>query len=842
MVNSTTNVVLSEKLVSLGNQPKDKINAIHMVGQLLVDSGIVDDSFIASMEKREQASNTYLGSGIAIPHGLVEDKGLIRQDAIAVLQVPEGVEWKDGQKATLIIAIAATSDSHIEILKRLTRLLQKSELIQQLSTTDNVDDIIHALLDTPKVNDQPHNTQAEMPKDKAHSFEWVVDYPSGLHARPSSTWASSAEKLGLSIQVRHGYDIADAQNMVELLQLGLKMGDTVVISADGDQAEIALQQFKQSVTALTRAEKEEAERAKISLKVRKLQGWQPKEEQTSVQGVMASPGFVIGQSYHLSSTLPEIKDEVVPLAQAGQILERALADTKTQMNELIESTTQRLSAKDAEIFKAQVVLLSDSSLVGTACQYMVEGHGVAWSWHQAVEERAQQLSSSSNALLAERAIDLRDIGRRVLGHIDPLLKYSTLADLPEGEWILTAEDLSPSDTILLNPDQVKGLVTIFGGPTSHTAILARTLGIPAIVAAGETLAQVNNDTTMIVDADGAAVYIDPSDVNLESAREWIEQQNKKRAEEEASKKQPATTPDGHSVMVAANVNKADQLDFAAQQGAEGVGLMRTEFIFLERHTAPTEDEQYQIYKEMMDGLHGQPLIIRTLDIGGDKQVEYLHLPHEDNPFLGVRGIRLLLRRVDLLLPQLRALYRAAKTGSGLSIMFPMITSVSDVIALKKYCETVRQSLDAPVIPIGIMIEVPAAAMMADIFAEHVDFFSIGTNDLTQYTLAIDRQNPELAAEADSLHPAVLRLIQKTVEGAKKYNKHVGVCGGLAGDPLGAMILTGLGIDELSMTPRDIPSVKSKIRMNTLASMQKLAQDALSKENASEVRALIGEMK
>jgi phosphocarrier protein FPr len=291
------------------------------------------------------------------------------------------------------------------------------------------------------------------------------------------------------------------------------------------------------------------------------------------------------------------------------------------------------------------------------------------------------------------------------------------------------------------------------------------------------------------------------------------------------------------IEIGANVNRPDQVPLALSEGAEGVGLMRTEFLFLEAGATPTEDEQCAIYAGMIDALGERPLIIRALDIGGDKQVAHLDLPHEDNPFLGVRGARLLLRRPDLLAPQLRAIYRAAAAGGDVKIMFPMVTSVDEILALRKTCERIRAELDARILPIGIMIEVPAAAIQADSLAAHCDFFSIGTNDLTQYTLAIDRQNPELAAEADSLHPAVLRLIAQTVAGAAKHKRWVGVCGGIAGDPFGAALLAGIGVNELSATPRDLPAVKSRLRASRFADLQALAAAALAAPTAAAVRAL-----
>jgi phosphocarrier protein FPr len=299
---------------------------------------------------------------------------------------------------------------------------------------------------------------------------------------------------------------------------------------------------------------------------------------------------------------------------------------------------------------------------------------------------------------------------------------------------------------------------------------------------------------------------------------------------------PAITSDGHRIEVAANINRAADAPQAVEAGAEGVGLMRTEFLFLERSSIPSEDEQFEAYRDMVQALHGRPVIIRTLDIGGDKEVPYLNLPKEDNSFLGIRGIRFCLARPDLFIPQLHALYRAAAYGP-LHIMFPMIATIEDWRQARDIAEQVRQELNAPHVPLGIMIEVPSAAILADQFAQEVDFFSIGTNDLTQYTLAMDRLHPQLAKQADGLHPAVLRMVESTVQAARKAGKWVGVCGGLAGDPKGAVILTGLGVSELSVGIPSIATIKAHIRGLSLAEMQRIAQQALQCRTAAEVRSL-----
>ncbi|WP_454797689.1 phosphoenolpyruvate--protein phosphotransferase [Novosphingobium lindaniclasticum] len=822
-----------EDLVRIDASAADKVDAIRQVGQLLVAAGCVAPGYEESMVRREGVANTFLGAGVAIPHGLGEDKGLVRRDGVAILQLREGVEWNPGQRAHLVVGIAANSDSHIAILRRLTRLIQDEPRLAALVATDDPAAFSRALWE-----DGAAAAPSEPAADYAETSEWTVDYPTGLHARPASAWVEAARASGVRLRVRHGGESADPRSLVSLLQLGLRAGDRVTLSAEGAGARAALDSFAAVVRRLTAREKEDAARA-AEKAAAPIRGWKPVGEARMIAGVAASPGLAIGKVHVLSAQELDVPDRPTDLASGGTQLNDALTRTRAQMKALIDDTTRRLGAGDAAIFKAQAELLDDTDLITLTCQLMVEGHGVAWSWHQAVDRIAGQLSALGNPVLAARAADLHDIGRRVLAEIDPALAAGSLTDLPEEPCVLVAADLSPSDTATLDTARVAGIATALGGPTSHSAILARTLGLPSVVAGGADLMGLAAGATAIVDGDSGRVWLNPSEADLASARAWIAALAEKRAAEEAERGKPAETRDGHRVEIAANVNRPDQVAFALAQGGEGVGLMRTEFLFLERGDSPGEDEQAEIYRAMTEALEGRPLVVRALDIGGDKQVPHLDLPREENPFLGVRGARLLLRRPDLLEPQLRALYRAAKSGGDLSIMFPMITSVHELIALRARCEEIRVELDAPTIPVGIMIEVPAAAIQARSLAAHADFFSIGTNDLTQYVLAIDRQNPELAGDAESLHPAVLRMIAATVEGAKAHGRWVGVCGGIAGDPFGAALLVGLGVSELSMTPRDIPAVKARIRGASLESLRTLAARALDMESAGEIRALDG---
>ena len=835
--------LIQPQLIRLGAAPASKDEAIRQVGQLLADAGCIAPAYIDSLLAREQVANTFLGSGVAIPHGQIADRHMIARTGIAVLQVPAGVVWNEGQTARLIFAIAAQSDEHLALLRRLTRLLQDEATLHKLAATQDAGDILAAFDLQPPAGSAPAAPVA----DFAQGFDWQMPYPNGLHARPAQQWVETARRFAASLRVRHGSEAADAKNLMALLQLGIGHGAHIHVSAEGADATAALaalQGVMQRLASVEQAEADKAARQQASAQAAARNAWQPAGQPLSLAAISASPGLAIGTLRVRRPTAISVPDEPAPLAAAADALDAALAATRAELQQLAHSTAERLGKAEGGIFRAQAELLGDTGLITQTCQRMAQGHGPAWSWHQAIEQAAAQLASVGSPLLAARAADLRDVGLRVLRKLAPGLPLPSANGHEGDNLIIAAADLTPSDTAALDLARVAGLCTAQGGPSSHTAIIARTLGLPALVAAGSALLDLPDGQTVVIDGDSGRLYWQLSDADVQSARQWRAWQQQQARQMAELALQPAATGDGQRVEVAANVNRPEQVPAALAAGAEGVGLMRTEFLYLERDSAPSEQEQLDTYCGMLRALGGKPLIIRTLDIGGDKQVPYLNLPHEDNPFLGIRGSRLMLRRPDLLQPQLRAIYRAAQAcpGAPLSIMFPMITSLAEITALRGDCERIRQQLGAPQLPIGIMIEVPAAAAMADQLARHVDFFSIGTNDLTQYVLAIDRQHPELAREADSLHPAVLRMIQRTVQGARAarsagHDCWVGVCGGIAGDPLGAAILVGLGVRELSMSQRDIAPVKAALRSCDSALLAELAGLAVGSPDADHVRAL-----
>ena len=824
--------------VRLAAAPRNREEAVRAAGAVLAEAGHADAAYTDSLLRREQVENTFLGQGLAIPHGMVQDKHLVRRTGLAVLQVPAGVQWGDdaSRRARLVVAIAAASDQHITVLRRLTRVMADTALMERLATTRDPADIVRAL-----TGEEPAAAAAPALADFPLGREIALDYPNGLHARPAAQWARVAQRFAARVHLRHGDTVADAKSLASLLGLGAGRGALLRLSADGADAQAALVALADTVQRLGEDERRDAEaaatrRAQAQGLGRELGDWVPEAAQ-AIAGIAASPGLAIGTVVRVEAGALEVEDRFGSVAEEAASLDRALAAALAQLAHSAQDARAAGKTEQAAIFDAHTGLLNDADLLAATSRAVVAGHGSAWAWRQAVAERVAAQRALPDATLAARAADLHDVGERVLRQLLGRPQEDGAAAWP-ADAILLADDLSPSVTAQIDTARVRGFCTVRGGPTAHTAILARALGLPAVVAAGAGVlgADAADGTVAILDGYRGTLYLAPTEAALAETRERIERLARRQREEAGTRRLPATTTDGHTVEIAANANRADQALKALEAGAEGVGLMRTEFLFLERDTVPDEEDQYQVYRAMVEALGGRPLVVRTLDIGGDKQVPHLDLPVEENPFLGVRGARLALRRDDLLVPQIRALYRAARHGP-LSVMFPMISTVEEVHRLRERMEAIRRELDAPVVPVGIMIEVPSAALMADRLAAHVDFFSIGTNDLTQYTLAVDRQHPELAGMADSLHPSVLRLIERTVEGARRHGRWVGVCGGLAGEPLGAALLAGLGVHELSMSAGDIGTVKALLRRHSIAELRALAAQALQVDTADAVRAL-----
>ena len=562
------------------------------------------------------------------------------------------------------------------------------------------------------------------------------------------------------------------------------------------------------------------------------------------QGLPASSGVAIGPAWRYLPARIEIDGRVVTDADAEwQRLQAAIACTRAQLQELETRAGAKVGEEEAAIFAAHQLFLDDPDLETLLEQAICQEHqNAAAAVQDAFEHYAQILAALDDPYLQARAADVRDVSQRLLRNLQGA--EETPAQL-SGLAIILAEDLTPSDTMQFERSKILGLCTLRGGPTSHTAILARALGVPAVVAAPLPLTEIADGTTVILDGDSGQVIIDPEPETLIAAQHRLAVWQNVHDTQVLAAKNPAITRDGHAIEVVANIGGVEDAQQALAAGAEGVGLFRTEFLYLDRTTMPDEAEQIVLYRQVFDLMAGRPVVVRTLDIGGDKPAPYLDVAPEPNPFLGWRAIRMNTERPDVLKSQFRALLIAAEASNAdLRIMLPLVSNLFEVQLARALYEEVRQSLRqegyrlSQPVQFGMMVEVPAAALLADHFASLVDFFSIGTNDLTQYALAVDRTNERVADLASPYHPAVLKLIAMTIAAAHEQGKWVGLCGELAGAPLAAPLLLGLGLDEFSMAPAAIPEVKARIRECSLAEGQDLAVRALALGSSDEVISLL----
>ncbi len=562
----------------------------------------------------------------------------------------------------------------------------------------------------------------------------------------------------------------------------------------------------------------------------------------TLRGISASPGIAIGPVFRYA-----VQHIIVAERGARAVdleLERlsaALETARQQLEALTEQARQAAGADEAAVFEAHQLFLDDPELLERV-QTLIREQSVSaeYAWQAGTRYYAEALSSIGDEYLAARAADVNDVAQRVLRI---LVGANTVVNGPSTPAVIAAEDLTPSDTVTLDKSKVLAFCTASGGPTSHVAILSRALGIPAVVGLGDQFASLRNEVTVIVDGGTGSVLMAPDDLTWAEYRQRAAAIQQARQTAEASAHAPAVTLDGVLVEVVANIGSLSEAQAALAGGAEGVGLLRTEFLYLDRAAAPTETEQIETYRAIFETMGPRPVVVRTLDIGGDKPAPYLTMPPELNPFLGVRGLRLCLARPDIFQTQLRALLQAGE-GHNLKIMFPMVATLEEIIAARRHVDQARAELEARGSPyarqveIGIMVEIPAAALNARALAEVVDFFSIGTNDLSQYTLAADRTQAEVATLADALHPAVLTLIRMVIEAAHARGRWVGLCGELAGDPLAVPVLLGLGLDEFSMGHRSVPLVKQAIRRFSREQARGIAAAVLSLPTTAEVRAYL----
>ena len=948
---------LTLEQISMGQTAVDKSAALQLLADKLVADGLVAEGYLDGLRAREAQGSTFLGQGIAIPHGTPETRDLVFATGVRLLQFPDGVDWGDGQMVYLAIGIAAKSDEHLRLLQLLTRALGETDLGEALRRASSAEALLKLLQGAPQelaldaqmiglgvsaddfeelvwrgarllrqadcvsngfaavlqqvealplgdglwwlhseqtvkrpglafvTPDKPirylgqplsglfclasmgeaHQALLErlcalLIEGRGHELgratsrravlevlggELPADWPSaritlanahGLHARPAKVLAQLAKSFEGELRVRivDGQEASavSAKSLSKLLSLGARRGQVLEFVAEPSIANDALPALLAAVESGLGEEVEplptQAEAAPAVADIATL--ITAPAAGSVLQAIAAAPGIAVGPA-HIQ--VPQTFD--FPLRGESPPIERGrLQHALAEVRQDIEGLIQRSQAKAIrEIFITHQEMLDDPELTDEVQARLKQGESAEAAWMAVIDAAARQQESLQDALLAERAADLRDIGRRVLAQ---LCGVQTLAE-PDQPYVLVMDEVGPSDVARLDPARVAGILTAHGGATAHSAIVARALGIPALVGAGEAVLLLAPGTELLIDGQRGRLHVSPDADALQRATQERDSREQRLLAAAAQRHEPAVTRDGHAVEVFANIGESKGVASAVEQGAEGIGLLRTELIFMAHTQVPDEATQEAEYRRVLDGLEGRPLVVRTLDVGGDKPLPYWPIEKEENPFLGVRGIRLTLQRPQVMESQLRALLRSAD-NRPLRIMFPMVGSLAEWRAARDMTERLRLETPVADLQLGIMIEVPSAALLAPVLAKEVDFFSIGTNDLTQYTLAIDRGHPTLSAQADGLHPAVLQLIDITVRAAHANGKWVGVCGELAADPLAVPILVGLGVDELSVSARSIPEVKARIRELNMAQLTLLAAQALSAGSPDEVRASV----
>ncbi|WP_122431050.1 phosphoenolpyruvate--protein phosphotransferase [Pseudomonas viridiflava] len=950
---------LTLEQISMAQSAVDKNAALELIADHLVADGLVAEGYLTGLMNREQQGSTFLGQGIAIPHGTPETRDLVSTTGVRLMQFPEGVDWGDGQMVYLAIGIAAKSDEHLRLLQLLTRALGEEDLGQALREAKTPEDLLKLLQGAPQelaldaqmislgvsaddfeelvwrgarllrkadcvsngfaavlqqvealslgdglwwlhseqtvkrpglafvTPDKPirylgqpltglfclaslgeaHQALLErlcllLIEGRGHELghatnsrvvlqalggELPAEWPTeqiklanahGLHARPAKILAQLAKEFDGEIRVRiveTGDTAVSAKSLSKLLSLGARRGQTLEFIAEPTIASDALPALLAAVEQGLGEEVEplpvvsETQTTPVAAAVVAKPVNAPAAGSV-LQAVPASPGIAMGPAHVQVLQAFEYPQQGESVAAERERLHKALAEVRHDIENLIQRSKSKAIR---EIFITHQEMLDDPELTSEVELRLNKDESAAAAWASVIEAAAVQQEQLQDALLAERAADLRDVGRRVLAQI---CGVETIA-APDEPYILVMDEVGPSDVARLDPAQVAGILTARGGATAHSAIVARALGIPALVGAGEEVLLLKPGTVLLLDCQRGRLTVAPDEATMQRAIQDRDAREQRLKEAAALRMEPAVTRDGHAVEVFANIGDSTGTPAAVEQGAEGVGLLRTELLFMAHSQAPDEATQEAEYRRVLEDLGGRPLVVRTLDVGGDKPLPYWPIDKEENPFLGVRGIRLTLQRPDVMESQLRALLRAANSGP-LRIMFPMVGTVEEWRQARDMTQRLREEIPVSDLQLGIMIEVPSAALIAPVLAREVDFFSIGTNDLTQYTMAIDRGHPTLSAQADGLHPSVLQLIDMTVRAAHANGKWVGVCGELAADPLAVPVLVGLGVDELSVSARSIGEVKACVRELTLSSARQLAQNALTVGSAAEVRALV----
>jgi len=792
---------------------------------------------------------------IACAGGVGENRAEFGTDATAIAEAIQQVDHPNGVLVLMDLGSAILSaQMALELLPEALRArvhFCPAPLVEgaiaaavQASLSDDIEAVCREAQGSlkPKAEqlgfeDAAAETQAGSPAAEARQRIFTLVNPHGLHARPAAQFVQRAARFQAEIYVHNlttGKGPVSARSLNALATLGALEGHRIAVSASGPQAE-------QALTALAAlVEDGFGERAEETPQTAASQRSAPPEE-GAYAGIPIADGIALGKLHVYRPAPPLVPSRPGKDPQTEwAALQTALQQAGEYIRKRRRRVAQTAGETQAAIFDAHALLLQDPALLERAHRSIQNGQNAAAAWQAAVEQAASEYDALPDEYLRQRAADVRDVGRQVLLLLTGGRTHTPTFSSPV---ILLAEDLTPTETAQLDLKNVLGIATVRGGPTSHSAILARGLGIPAVAGLPPQVLTLPDATDAALDGFSGYFWAQPDEqvrARLEARRsEWLTRQETLLQKVH----QPAATTDNRRVEVAANAGSLEEAHAACRQGADGIGLLRTEFLFLTRTAPPSEEEQMNTLQAISAAMDNLPVIVRTLDAGGDKPLPYIQHPQEANPFLGTRAIRLGFRQEDLFRTQLRAILRAG-AQANLRVMFPMVATLDELRRARALLESVHTELESAGLPhrwpieTGIMVEIPSAALCAAQLAPEVDFFSIGTNDLTQYTLAAERGNPNLEYLSDGLHPAVLRLIRMVTEAAHAAGKWVGVCGELAGDLNAAPILVGLGVDELSLNPAGIPQVKERICQLEYRAAQRLAEKALEAPDARAVRRLV----
>lgn len=818
----TLSAPLSGPVLTLGNVP-DEVFASGAMGEGLAIDPLNNclhapcDGEIIHVARTGHALTIRADNGAELLMHLGIDTVELKGEGFALL-VKQGARVSLGQALvrfdldriarqckSLISLIILTNGEHFDVLPLASQTVNVGEPLMQVIARSTA----------------PAQTAVDNSIEEA-SARVHITHRGGLHARPAALIRKTAQGFSSQARLHYADKSAACDSLIGLMGLGIGEGDEVRVTCRGKDCEAALQAL---VAALSAPMKEE-HHAPAAVTPRRAN-----TEAGVLQGVCAAPGLVCGPLFRLSGIELPADTGQHSADEQLQRLDTALEQVRGEIRNTLEHARQRKNVEEEDIFAAHLALLEDSTLLEAATGAIEQGSAATHAWRDAIQAQCAVLLALGKPLFAERANDLRDLQQRVLR---TLLGEALHFELPAGA-IVSAHELTPSDLLQLSAQQAAGLCMAEGGATSHVAILARGKGLPCVVALGSEVLDVPQGQRVVLDAANGRLELAPSEARHAQVHQIRDAQKLRRQQQQAQAHQPARTSDGVSIEVAANVASSAEAQTAFENGADGVGLLRTEFLFVDRRTAPDEQEQRQAYQAVLDAMGDKSVIIRTIDVGGDKQLDYLPLPVEANPVLGLRGIRMAQVRPELLDQQLRALLQLTPLARC-RILLPMVSEVDELLEIRQRLDELCAQLKLTQRPeLGVMIEVPAAALMAEQLAEHADFLSIGTNDLSQYTLAMDRDHAGLAARVDALHPALLRLIAQTCDGAAKHGRWVGVCGALASDPLATPALIGLGVSELSVSPPQIAEIKDRVRHLDAAQCRQLSLSLLDLSSAKAVR-------